>query len=112
MISQRDIILLAFPFSDLRTSKVRPAIVLSNNEYNKIFDDILAVPLTTNLTFRDYAFVITNRDLDSGRLIKSSNVKVDRIFSVNKNLVKLTIGRVNRNVHRRIREILYELISE
>lgn len=111
MISQRDVILLSFPFSDLRTSKVRPAIVISNNEYNSKFDDIIAVPLTTNLKFRDYAFVITNQDLDRGRLIKDSNVKVDRIFSVDKNLVRLTIGRVNRNVHRRIKEIISELIK-
>jgi len=111
MISQREIILLSFPFSDLRTSKVRPAIVISNNEYNSKFDDIIAVPLTTNLKFRDYAFVITNKDLDRGRLIKDSNVKVDRIFSVDKNLVRFTIGRVNRNVHRMIKEIISELIK-
>lgn len=111
MISQREIILLSFPFSDLRTSKVRPAIVISNNEYNSKFDDIIAVPLTTNLKFRDYAFVITNKDLDRGRLIKDSNVKVDRIFSVDKNLVRFAIGRVNRNVHRRIKEIISELIK-
>ncbi len=111
MISQREIILLSFPFSDLRTSKVRPAIVVSNDNYNSRFDDIIAVPLTTNLKFRDYAFVITNKDLDQGRLIKDSNVKVDRIFSVDKKLVRFTIGRVNRNTHRKIKEIISELIK-
>jgi mRNA interferase MazF len=111
MISQREIVLLSFPFSDLRTSKVRPAIVVSTDGYNSKFDDIIAVPLTTNLKFRDYAFVITSMDLESGKLIKESNVKVDRIFSVDKKLVRLTIGRVNRNVHRRIKEIISELIK-
>lgn len=111
MISQREIVLLSFPFSDLRTSKVRPAIVVSNDEYNSKFDDIIAVPLTTNLKFRDYAFVITGRDLEWGELIKESNVKVDRIFSVDKKLVRLAIGRVNMNIHRRIREIISELIK-
>ena len=111
MISQREIVLLSFPFSNLRTSKVRPAIVISNNEYNRNSDDIIAVPLTSNLKIRDYAFLITNRDLERGRLIMDSNVKVDRIFSVDKKLVRLTIGRVSRNVHRRIKEIISELIA-
>jgi len=111
MISQREIVLLSFPFSNLRTSKVRPAIVISNNEYNRNSDDIIAVPLTSNLKIRDYALLITNRDLERGRLIMDSNVKVDRIFSVDKKLVRLTIGRVSRNVHRRIKEIISELIA-
>jgi len=111
MISQREIVLLSFPFSNLRTSKVRPAIVISNNEYNRNSDDIIAVPLTSNLKIRDYALLITNRDLERGRLIMDSNVKVDRIFSVDKKLVRLTIGRVSRKVHRRIKEIISELIA-
>ncbi len=39
MISQRDVVLLKFPFSDLRSSKVRPALVLSNDDYNSRFED-------------------------------------------------------------------------
>ncbi|MGH9877032.1 MAG: type II toxin-antitoxin system PemK/MazF family toxin [Nitrososphaerales archaeon] len=111
MISQREIILLSFPFNDLRTSKVRPAIVISNNEYNNNSNDIIVVPLTTNLTSKDYAFVITNNDLDRGRLIKDSNVRVDRILSIDKNLVRLVIGRVNRHVQGRIKKIISELIK-
>lgn len=111
MISQREIVLLSFPFSDLRASKVRPAIVISNDRYNNKFEDIIAVPLTTNLKFRDYAFVITSKDLERGKLIRESSVKVDRIFSVDKKLVRMTIGRVNRNVHRKIKRIINGLIS-
>ena len=69
------------------------------------------MPLTSNLKIRDYAFLITNRDLERGRLIVDSNVKVDRIFSVDKKLVRLTIGRVSRNVHKRIKEIISELLA-
>ncbi|MEO9277244.1 MAG: type II toxin-antitoxin system PemK/MazF family toxin [Nitrososphaera sp.] len=64
MISQRDIILLSFPFSDLKSSKVRPAVVLSNSKYNRKFEDIVAVPLTTKMKSRDYSLLITNNDLE------------------------------------------------
>ena len=53
MISQRDIVLISFPFSDLKSSKVRPVLVLSHDKYNRKFEDFIAVPLT-NIKSRDY----------------------------------------------------------
>lgn len=111
MISQRDVVLLSFPFSDLLTSKVRPAIVLSNNRYNRHSEDFVAVPLTSNLKFRDYAVLITNQELESGRLIVNSKAKVDRVFSVSQKLVRMKIGRVNRDVHAKIKTMVYELLE-
>ena len=103
--------LLSFPFSDLRTSKVRPAIVLSNNGYNRLSEDFVAVPLTSNLKFRDYAILITNEELESGRLIVESKAKVDRVFSVSQKLVRMKIGRLNRGVHSKIKTMMFELLS-
>ncbi|MDG7047163.1 MAG: type II toxin-antitoxin system PemK/MazF family toxin, partial [Nitrososphaerota archaeon] len=60
MLSQRDIVLLSFPFFDLKGSRVRPAIVMSNDGYNRSSEDFIAVPITSNLKFRDYAVLITN----------------------------------------------------
>ena len=110
MIFQRDIVLLTFPFSDLESSKVRPAIVLSNDKYNRRSDDFVAVPLTSNLKFRDYAIVVTNNELESGKLIVDSKVKVDRVFSVSQRLVRIKIGRIKAEVHERITDMLFELV--
>jgi|SRR5579885_1858729 mRNA interferase MazF len=111
MISQRDIILLSFPFSDLKSSKVRPAVVLSNSKYNRKFEDIVAVPLTTKMKSRDYSLLITNNDLERGNLIIDSTIKVDRIFSVSKKLVKMNIGRINKDTFDRIKRIVIEIIE-
>ena len=110
MISQRDIVLLSFPFSDLKSSKVRPALVLSNDSYNKKFEDFIAVPLTTNLKSRDYSLLITDKNLEHGRLIVDSNIKVDRIFSASKRLVRANIGKINKETHGKVTKILGELI--
>jgi mRNA interferase MazF len=64
MISQRDVVLLSFPFSDLRAKKVRPAIVISNDGYNRRSEDILVVPTTSNLRIKEYALLITTHDLE------------------------------------------------
>ena len=110
MISQRDIVLLSFPFSNLQSSKVRPAIVLSNHRYNRRSEDFVAVPLTSNLKLRDYTILITNRELESGNLIVNSKVKVDRVFSVSQRLIRMKIGRVKAQIYEKITNILFELL--
>ena len=101
--------LLSFPFSDLQSSKVRPAIVLSNDRYNRGSEDFIAVPLTSNLRLRDQTILITNSELETGHLIVDSKVKVDRIFSVSQQLVRIKIGRVQKRVHEKIIKTLFEL---
>ncbi len=110
MIFQRDIVLLSFPFSDLASAKVRPAVVLSNDRYNRRSEDFVAVPITSNLRLREYAILITNNELESGNLIVDSKVKVDRVFSVSQRLVRLKIGRIRTDVHAKITRMLFELL--
>jgi len=38
IINQKEIVLLPFPFSDLEGTRVRPALVISNNELNKKYN--------------------------------------------------------------------------
>jgi len=111
MISQRDVVLLSFPFSDLQGSKVRPAIVMSNDRYNRQSRDFIAVPLTSNVKLRDYAILVTTRELETGKLIVDSKAKVDRVFSVSQQVVRMKIGRVKTKIHRRMASMLFELVS-
>lgn len=110
VISQRDIVLLYFPFSDLQSPKVRPVIVLSNDRYNRRSEDFIAVPLTSNLKLRDYAVLITAKELESGKLIVDSKVKVDRVFSVSQRLVRMKIGRLKADIYGKITNMLFELL--
>ena len=110
-IHQRDIVLLSFPFSDIKTSKVRPAIVISKNVYNKTHQDFIAVPLTTNLKRERYDLLLKVSSLDKGHLIADSKIKVDRVFSVSNGLVRMKIGTINKTTHDKIKKILTDLIS-
>lgn len=110
MIQQRDLVLLSFPFSNLKSSKVRPTVVISNDFYNKKSADIIVVPVTTNLNLKEHVILLTNENLESGRLIKDSKIKVDRIMSIDKKIVRMKIGRVNTGVLGRIRNELLTLL--
>ena len=110
MIYQRDIVLLSFPFSDMQSSKVRPVIVMSNDRYNHRSEDFIAVPLTSNLKLKDYAILVTTKELESGKLIVDSKVKVDRVFSVSQRLVRMKIGRVKAEIYGGITSMLFGLL--
>lgn len=111
MISQRDIVLISFPFSNFQKSKVRPVVVMSNDVYNKKFADFIAIPLTSNMKLRYHTVVITNAELETGKLIVDSRAKVDKVFSVEQSLVRKKIGRVKKSVYENLKQILFEIIG-
>lgn len=51
MHKQGDILLIPIPFTDLTSSKRRPVLVVSNDEYNKVTRDIVVAAITSNLTY-------------------------------------------------------------
>ncbi len=46
--NQREIVLVPFPYSDLTTTKRRPVLIISNNDYNHNFQDVLVYVITSN----------------------------------------------------------------
>jgi len=62
MFNQGDILLVPIPFSDLSSSKKRPVLVLSNNEYNSKTNDIVVAAITSNIITKDYTILLTTED--------------------------------------------------
>ena len=112
MVKQRELVLISYPFSELNFSKVRPAVVVSNDSYNREFEDLIVVPVTTNLSLRKHVVRLSNNELEQGHLIAESVIKVDRILSVSQKLVRKSIGSVKKDVLLRIRSILAELLGD
>src|SRR3989344_2123106 len=94
-VNQKEIVLLLYPFSDLEGKKVRPALVVSNDQFNKKSADCVMVPLTTVIKEEPYSITIGQEDLSSGKLLKPSRIRADKIFTVQKSLVTMKIARLN-----------------
>lgn len=107
---QRDLILAVYTFSDFAGQKFRPAIIVSNNEHNKTSLDVVAVPLTTNLEEKKFSFLLTQQNLETGKLIKNSRVRVDKIFALEKDNIKLIVGKIKPDVHNKIISELNKLL--
>ena len=111
MTSQGDIVLLSFPFSDLKSTKVRPAIVLSNNKYNKASQNIIAVPITSNLKVGQFDILIKNKDLEKGKLIVDSKIKTDKIFSVEKRFIQKNLGSINKQTFAKLKTNVLDILN-
>jgi len=108
-ILQGDLVLLSYPFSNLEERKVRPALIISNNLFNKKSDDCIMVPLTSVIKNEPYSIIISQENLESGKLLKLSRIRVDKIFSVEKNLINLKIGRLNKETFEKVKQEFLDL---
>ena len=93
-IEQGDIVISRVPFSNLESSKDRPILIISNNEYNSKMNDVLAVKITSTRTGK-YQIKLTQKDLKEGKLKKISYVEYGFIITIEKSLITQKIGKVN-----------------
>lgn len=111
IVNQKEIVLLPFPFSDLKGNKVRPAIVVSCDFLNEHSDDCIMVPLTSVIKDKPYSVSICQDNLASGNLIAPSKARADKIFAVETGLVRMKIGTLNEETFNKIRAEIIKLIS-
>ena len=85
-----DIILVNFPFSDLKISKVRPALVLKPLEG----DNTLLCQITTKKRgISKYEIFLPIKSCD-GNIKFDSNIYIDMIFTLHESLIVKKIGSV------------------
>ncbi len=108
---QGDILLIQIPFTDLTSSKKRPVLVLSNNNYNFKTNDIIVAAITSNITPKDYSIFITNNDLLEGDLKADSYIRADKIYTLSQDIVIKKFGRVNNDIINKVRNKIDKLIK-
>ena len=67
-----EIVWVKFPFSDLATTKLRPALVISNNLINST-GDYLLMQITSRLRNDSFSLPINTGDYSGSELLKSMN---------------------------------------
>lgn len=86
-----DILLIAFPFTNLSGSKLRPATVLAENEL-----DVTLCFITTQLDWQEPTDVQLSPTPNNG-LKKQSLIQTSKIATLDKTLVKGLLGRLTHN---------------
>jgi len=105
--NQRDIILMPFPYSDLTGAKLRPAVIISNQ--NLKGEDKLCCLITSNKS--SDGITLNKRSFEDKELPFESIVKPHRIFSVNERIIKKKISKITKEFHQKIINNILEKIT-
>lgn len=87
-----DIVLVPFPFTDLSTSKRRPALVISPNNYNEGRDIIIAF-ITSNLNIQPRPGDYIIKEWDRAGLPKPSMIRM-KYATIDKKIIVKQLGRL------------------
>jgi len=108
-----DVVLVGYPFSSLLVAKVRPAVVISPDDYHQRGDDILVILVTSNITRRsphDIIVATTHPEFRQTGLRKESAIRVSKIMTLEKSKVQHTLGKLGptliADVERELRDFL------
>lgn len=101
-----DIILVYYPFSDLSQQKKRPALIVSRDEDNDRFENLILVPLTS---YKGYSLELTHillhKDSGEGKLAGiqiDSVIKCEGIVSLSKRFVDKVIGKLTEELMKNV----------
>ena len=90
-----DVILVRFPFTDLKAGKGRPAVVVSTAEYNRAGDDVIATAVTGNLKAAWHPGDYLLEGWRGAGLLKESLAK-SVVFTIEKSLVTHKLGKLSK----------------
>ncbi|MBS4022288.1 MAG: type II toxin-antitoxin system PemK/MazF family toxin [Dethiobacter sp.] len=88
-----DVVVIPFPFSDLSTSKRRPALVLAGLTGN----DIILCQVTSKAVSDEYAVPLLTHDFNEGSLNQDSNIRPNRLFTADESIIVYKAGAINNN---------------
>ena len=98
------IVLTKFPFTDLSSSKRRPALVISktSNEKNDVIVAFISSVIPDQLSETDFVLNTEHRDFPVAGLRKKSVFKMDKVATLNKSIFTGELGYLSRDVIRQL----------
>ncbi|MCD3350611.1 type II toxin-antitoxin system PemK/MazF family toxin [Clostridium botulinum D/C] len=99
-----DVVVVPFQFSDLSQSKKRPALVLADLKGS----DLILSQITSQNIYDSYSVKLQNSDFEQGTLMKNSNIRPNKIFTADKDIILYKIGHLTEE---KIEEVVDKIIK-
>lgn len=106
-----DIVLVPFPFSDQRTTKRRPAVVVSSARYHQERPDIIILAVTSHVRGTPAVGEAAITKWQEAGLLKPSLLK-PLLATIEKGLVLPKLGRIDEGDRRALRRVLDEILGQ
>ena len=94
-----DIVLVKFPFTNLKKSKKRPVLIVKSESK---FSDVVCFQITSN-SEQSNLLIIENNDLNNSTLSLKSYIKYDKCFTINTEIIDKSIAKVNSDLLHRLK---------
>lgn len=107
------VVLVPFPFDDLSTTKVRPAVCLTNEikPYAHVVLAFITSRVSTNPSRTDLAILDSDQDFRVTGLKVSSTVRLHRLMTVSRSLIKRELGEISLVHQKEIKQRLRDLFD-
>lgn len=94
-MQQGDIVIINFPFTNLAESKIRPAVIISNEVFNN-GKNVILLAISTKQGPEIYSTTLENSDITKGLLNKNSYIRFSNILSIEKNLILKKVAELKK----------------
>ncbi len=102
-----DVIVIPFPFSDLSSTKKRPALVIATLQG----DDVLCCQITSEERFDNYSIELRDEEFVTGALKQKSMIRPNKIFTADKSIILYKVGMIKTTKVKEIEKILTRMIT-
>lgn len=99
-----DVVVVPFPFTDLTIAKRRPSLVIASPEG----DDIILCQITSKAIKDSHSVSIDDNHFSEGSLRQLSNVRPNRIFTADSQIVLYKIGHLKLD---KLNEVVGKIIQ-
>jgi len=102
-----DVVFVHFPFSDLKKSKLRPAVVIASVQH----DDWILCQITSKSYADNASIELRGADFKEGSLKITSYIHPGKIFTVHESIINKKAGVLKDDIHALLIERIVGLIS-
>ncbi len=110
-MKQGDLVWVRLPFTSLEESKIRPALIVSNDGYNKKLEDAVVCAITSKLEEVPYSVPISQKNLSEGKLPIKSRIKADKIMLIEKSLIIRSFARLDNKTFDALANEIMKLVK-
>lgn len=104
-----DVVVIPFPFIDSDLSKLRPALVLSSEEFNQETKMVTCIMITSS-THEEWASDVDILNLQKAGLKKKCKARF-KVFSIQGHLIRRNIGRLDKKDQERVRVEFHKILG-
>lgn len=109
LVKKGEVIILPFPFSDLKSEKRRPALVVSIPWK----DQVVLCQITTKNTRPEYQIPLTKEDFIHGDLEKDvCYIRPDHLFTADPEIIDYSVGMLKKEKLDNVIEVIMTILVE